>query len=64
MKRFKIEQKVKIIKGYMWKKFSINADTEEEAKALIENNDAEEFCFDIDYDIELYENIGMTTEEA
>lgn len=62
MKTFRVEQKLKITKGYMWKQFTINAETEEEVKTLVENNDAEKHCYNIEYDIEQSEHLGISIE--
>lgn len=61
--KYKIVQRNIIQMGIQEKTFIIEADSQEEAKKLVENNDAEDFCIDIDYDIKKTEFLSLETEE-
>jgi len=63
MKCFKIRETRVIIIGWYEKTFFINADTKEEAEQMVKENDADDFCTDIDYSIEDCKHYSIEAEE-
>lgn len=63
MAKFKVVEKKAIIMGVMEKTYHIEAESKEDAMQLVENNDADEFCIDIDYDIEQTEFLEIKAEQ-
>ena len=63
MAKFKIVERKIIQMGMQEISYEIEADTAEQAEALVEQNDADDFCTDIDYSIEQSELLETLTEE-
>lgn len=61
--KYNVVQRKIISMGLMEKTFEIEANSAEEAEALVEQGDAEDFCMNIDYDIEQSEHLDITSEE-
>lgn len=62
--KYKIVQRKMIMMGMMEKTYHIEANSDVEAETLVSDGDAEDFCIDIDYDIEQSEEIEIESEEA
>ena len=61
---FKIEEVKAIMMGVQRKYYKFEAADEEKAMEMVDSGDAEDFCYDIDYDIEQTEQIDFKIEEV
>ena len=63
MKKYKVTQTLNIISGYQELTYHIEANSAAEAEELVSDNDADDFCIDIDTIIDQSEEMEIESEE-